>query len=75
MAAVETAFERGKRRGAWSLRDLQDGGWESAQACLDHVEQEYQEQVVGGPPQHQEYAEGMIAGARESLQALIKQGY
>jgi len=74
---MSTPFERGKRDGQWTDEQLKQCGLNSAEECLTHQEQVYQDKMANLPnlhaknpeyaARHAEYMEGLITGERESL--------
>lgn len=82
---VKTPYQAGLRDGVWTAESVRECGWESAAACLENEEKNYQEQVEGltdlyhrNPEyarQHAEFIEGVITAARSTLRALIQEGY
>ena len=72
-----TPFEQGKKAGQWTDGQIQGYGFNSAQDCLEHQEQVYQEAIdeladiykinPDFARQQVEYLEGIIASTRQSL--------
>lgn len=71
---MSTPFERGYKAGQWTDEQIKQNGFESAEECLAHEEQVYQDEIANlgslspeGAAKHKEYMDGLIAGARDSL--------
>lgn len=71
---MSTPFERGYRDGQWTDEQIKQHGFESAEECLAHEEQGYQDEISNldslspeAAAKHKEYMDGCIAGARDSL--------
>ncbi len=72
-----TPFEQGRADGQWTEEQLKRSCYRSAQECLECHEAMYQQEKAHlaemyaqnpvGAAQHEQYLEGWITGARESL--------
>lgn len=76
---MSTPFERGLKKGEWTLEDVYELGFSTPEECLAYQEQTHQEDLATLArlrPElariQAEYLEGIITATRASLKALMK---
>lgn len=79
---MSTSYENGLKEGAWTPELVKKAGFTSAEACLRHCEQEYEEdrsslpQLRAKNPEYAErqaeHLEGRIFAARRDLRAMLE---